>query len=198
MPRPRASDARFEVADAMNLGDRAALRHDRRQRAVPHLRRRRPAEIRRQPAHRVPAGRHRARARALRRGPRIRAARSATRSIREAFADGWVLEALDTDHLSRRRHRGARRGARLCRSAPASTSPRGWRGLAGCDRRGVTRTRRHCHLRRIRGGRSPSRCRTSVRRHGSTSPALSVEIAGADGGRQLRLRRRSRARPARR
>ena len=39
--------------------------------------------------------------------------------IREAFADGWVLEALDADDLSRRRHRGARRGAR-----PAGRHPR--------------------------------------------------------------------------
>ena len=50
------------------------LRHHRRQRAVPHLRRHRPAEIRREPAQRVPARRRRARARAFRRGPRIRAA----------------------------------------------------------------------------------------------------------------------------
>ena len=35
--------ARFEVADAMNLRRRPALRHHRRQRAVPHLRRHRPA-----------------------------------------------------------------------------------------------------------------------------------------------------------
>ena len=35
-------DARFEVADAMNLGAEPALPDDRRQRAVPHLRRRRP------------------------------------------------------------------------------------------------------------------------------------------------------------
>ncbi len=68
-------DARFEVADAMNLGSvsgRAALRHHHRQRAVSHLRRHRPTQIRREPARRVPAGSAGACAGAVRQRPRIR------------------------------------------------------------------------------------------------------------------------------
>ncbi len=85
----KAVGARFEVADAMNLPDRAALRHHRRQRAVPHLRRHRSPEIRRQPAQRVPPRWRGARARAVRRGPRIRAARSAARpSVTPSPTDG--------------------------------------------------------------------------------------------------------------
>ena len=93
--RPRKGvDARFEVADAMNLGAEprydtivdSALFHifDDADRAA----------IRRKPACRVPAGRAGARAGVVRQGPRVRP--GGQRSvIREAFGDGWVLEALD-------------------------------------------------------------------------------------------------------
>ena len=67
---------------------------DRRQRAVPHLRRHRPAEIRRQPARRVPAGRL-VHVLALSDAGRGFGPEVSDEVIREAFADGWVLEALE-------------------------------------------------------------------------------------------------------
>ena len=136
-------EARFEVADAMNLRRRSALRHHRGQRAVPHLRRRRPPEIRRslhgavRPGgivHVLALSDH---------GPRLRAA------------------GQRRDHPGRVRRRMGARGARRrppiavwsrrctptpsgCRSAAASTSPRGWPGPAASE---VTSPRRS------RGGR---------------------------------------------
>ena len=74
---------------------RAALRHHPRQRAVPHLRRRRPGAIRRAactaracPAASCTCSRCPTRAAASGR-------RSASETIRDAFGDGWELEALE-------------------------------------------------------------------------------------------------------
>ena len=118
----------------MNLGDEPGLRHDHRQRAVPHLRRRRPARDTSRSLHAAcrPGG-ARARAGACPTPAAGSAPRSARPTIREAFGDGWVLEALDDDHLPRRRSgvacRGARpagghrgRRARLARAGPPGLS----------------------------------------------------------------------------
>ena len=128
----------------MNLPDRAALRHHRRQRAVPHLRRHRPAEIRRQPARRVPAGRHRARARALRRRAAASGRRSAARpsGTRSPTDGSWRRWSRPPIAVSSPRCMPRPSG---CRSAPASMSPRGWPGPAASE---LTSPRRS------RGGRS--------------------------------------------
>ena len=105
-------DARFEVADAMNLGAEPALRHDRRQRAVPHLRRRRPAPATSRAC--TPRARPGALVHVLALsdagrgfGPEVSEA-----TIREAFGDGWELEALDETTYRGVVTGGARRGAR--------------------------------------------------------------------------------------
>ena len=85
---------------------RAALRHDRRQRAVPRLRRRRPPVT--SPACTALRPVDRARARAVRRGPGF-GPQVSEATIRDAFGDGWELEALETATYRGRGHRAARR-----------------------------------------------------------------------------------------
>ena len=128
-------DARFEVADAMNLGSvsgRAALRHRHRQRAVSHLRRHRPAQVCREPARRVPAGRAGARAGVVRQRPRVRSGGQRERDPR------GVRRRLGARGAGRRRrtaassrNRTSKRSA--CRSGRWSTSRRGWPAPAASD-----------------------------------------------------------------
>ena len=83
----------------------------------------RPAQVRRQPARRVPSP---AASCTCSRCPTRAAAsgrRSATSVIREAFADGWELEALDADDLPRCRHRRCTPRRSACRSAPVVDEP---------------------------------------------------------------------------
>ena len=114
----------------MNLGAEPRLPDDRRQRAVPHLRRRRPRAVCQQPAYRGPARRAGACAGAVRRRPRVRPAGQRGRDPRR-LRRRLGLEALDTTTYRGVVQRGACRSARPARRARGSTSPRGWRGPAG-------------------------------------------------------------------
>ena len=183
-------DARFEVADAMNLGDDpvydtivdSALFHifddaDR------------PRYVRSLHAACRPGGL--VHVLALSDGAADSGRRSARPTIRDAFGDGWAAGGARRDHLPRRRAGTARRGprpagghgGRRARVAGARASP-----LSGLWRSSSVTAARRKSLRvgvaGVRDGEAVADERAQAGQH-VARPV--VEVTGADGRRQLRL-----------